>query len=253
MGLITILETQEQAMALSVSNSMQEDMLENSAIVPRMAAQNRIVEPRDVKKLRLRMVGVDLSSADVQGSGQTVDGEFVELIDPRDVKPGPTPADLDRYLRPEPFIESDAPEIKAEAERMVAGITGTRARAERLTREVNTMVEKKPTVSLPSALEVLRTKVGDCNEHTALFVGAGAIAGHSGAHQRRPRLRARRVLLPRVARGLHRRRQGAGVCGCPSIRRSINSRPMRRTSASRAAASTSRRRSCRCSARRRCM
>ena len=177
MGLITILETQEQAMALSVSNSMQEDMLENSAIVPRMASQNRIVEPRDVKKLRLRIVGADLSSAEVQGSGQTVDGEFIELIDPRDLTPGPTPADLDRYLRPEPFIESDAPEIKAEAEKMVAGITGTRARAERLTREVNTMVEKKPTVSLPSALEVLRTKVGDCNEHTALFVALARSLG----------------------------------------------------------------------------
>ena len=60
---------------------------------------------------------------------------------------------------------------------MVAGITGTRARAERLTREVNTMVEKKPTVSLPSALEVLRTKVGDCNEHTALFVALARSLG----------------------------------------------------------------------------
>ena len=60
---------------------------------------------------------------------------------------------------------------------MVAGITGTRARAERLTREVNTLVEKKPTVSLPSALEVLRTKVGDCNEHTALFVALARSLG----------------------------------------------------------------------------
>jgi hypothetical protein len=177
MGLITILETQEQAMALSVSNRMQEDMLENAAIVPRMAPKQRIVEPRNVKKLRLRMAGVDLSNAGVEGSGQTVDGEFVELIDPRDLAPGPAPADLERYLRPEPFIESDAPEIRAEAEKMVAGITGTRARAERLTREVNTLVEKKPTVSLPSARDVLRTKVGDCNEHTALYVAMARAVG----------------------------------------------------------------------------
>ncbi len=177
MGLITIVESQDQAMALSVSSSMQEDMLEAAAIVPRMAKQNRIVEPRDVKKLRLRMAGVTLSKADVEGSGQTLDGQFVELTDPRDLQPGPTPADLETYLKPEPFIESDSPEIKAEAERMVNGVTGTRARAERLTREVNTMVEKKPTVSLPSALEVLRTKVGDCNEHTALFVALARSIG----------------------------------------------------------------------------
>jgi hypothetical protein len=177
MGLITIVEPQEQAMALSVSSRMQEDMLEGAAIVPRLSRQQRIVEPRDVKKLRLKLIGIDLSNADVEGSGQSLDGEFVELIDPRDLKPAPAPADLDRYLRPEPFIESDAPEIKAAAERMVAGITGARARAERLTREVNTFVEKKPTVSLPSALEVLRTRVGDCNEHTALFVALARSIG----------------------------------------------------------------------------
>ena len=76
-----------------------------------------------------------------------------------------------------PFIESDAPEIRAEAERMVGSLTGARARAERLTREVNALLEKKPTVSLPSALEVLRTKVGDCNEHTALFVALARSIG----------------------------------------------------------------------------
>ena len=45
------------------------------------------------------------------------------------------------------------------------------------TREVNALLEKKPTISLPSALEVLRTKVGDCNEHTALFVALARSIG----------------------------------------------------------------------------
>ena len=34
-----------------------------------------------------------------------------------------------------------------------------------------------PTVSLPSALEVLRTKIGDCNEHTALYVAMARSLG----------------------------------------------------------------------------
>jgi transglutaminase-like putative cysteine protease len=68
------------------------------------------------------------------------------------------------------FLESDAPEIAAEAEKAVLGVSGERARAEKLVRYVNDLLEKKPTVSLPSALEVLRTRVGDCNEHTALYV-----------------------------------------------------------------------------------
>ena len=39
------------------------------------------------------------------------------------------------------------------------------------------MLDKKPTVSLPSAREVLRTKVGDCNEHTALYVAMARAVG----------------------------------------------------------------------------
>src|SRR5687768_17239960 len=60
MGLITVLETQEQATALSVSNRMREDMLQASAIVPAMG-RHTIVEPRDVSRLRLRVSGADLS------------------------------------------------------------------------------------------------------------------------------------------------------------------------------------------------
>src|SRR5687767_4810030 len=176
MGLITVLETQEQATALAVSNRMREDMLEASAIVPVMG-RHVINESRDVERLQLRVAGADLTSPDLQGDGQRVVGDVIEIIDPRRITATPTPADLDRYLRPETFIESDAPEIRAAAELMVRGVSGVRARAEQLTREVNSYVEKRPTVSLPSALEVLRTKVGDCNEHTVLFVALARSLG----------------------------------------------------------------------------
>jgi len=56
-------------------------------------------------------------------------------------------------------------------------VVGARARAERLTRYVDTLLDKKLTMSLPSALDVLRTKVGDCNEHTALYVAMARAAG----------------------------------------------------------------------------
>jgi hypothetical protein len=177
MGLISVRETQEQATVLAVNNTMQEDMLTASAVVPSMPRKTVITESRDVTRLRLQVDNADLSGADLQGAGQTVTGNIVELVDARTLRAGPADTDLDRYLRPEPFIESDAPEIKAEAARMVSGITGARAQAERLMREVNQLVEKKPTVSLPSALEVLRTKVGDCNEHTVLFVALARALG----------------------------------------------------------------------------
>jgi transglutaminase-like putative cysteine protease len=139
--------------------------------------RQRIDEPRDVRLLRLELDGADLTNADLQGAGQTVSGSTVQLVDARSLQPGPADRDIDEYLRPEPLIESDAPEIRGEAEKAVAGATTTRARAEKLTRYVNALLDKKPTVSLPSALEVLRTKVGDCNEHTALYVAMARSIG----------------------------------------------------------------------------
>ncbi len=174
MGLITIRETPERARAMAVGRA-RTDLLQEAAVVP--ITRQRIDEPRDVRRLRVRLDGADLSSPDLQGAGQSVTGDVVELIDPRRLGAGPADAQASRYLMPEPLIESDAPEIRAEAEAAVQSTAGARARAERLTRHVNGLLDKKPTVSIPSAREVLRTKVGDCNEHTALFVAMARSVG----------------------------------------------------------------------------
>ena len=176
MGLLVVRETPEQAQALAVPGSIQADLLEAAALVPRRS--QRIDDPRTVATLRLRIDGLSgLDPADLEGVGQTAtDGTF-ELRDPRDLEAGALPADLEHYLRPETFLESDAPEIHAEAEKATAGAATPRLRAERLTRHVHAIVEKRPTVSLPSALEVLKTRIGDCNEHTALYVAMARSIG----------------------------------------------------------------------------
>jgi transglutaminase-like putative cysteine protease len=175
LGLITVRESETNAQRLAVSSRIQSDLLETSAVVP--VTKYRIDEPRDVRLLRLRLDGADLTGADLQGAGQTISGNVIEIIDPQRLVAGPGDAGARRYLAAEPLIESDAAEIREEAERALAGVHGARARAEKLTRHVNGLLEKKPTISLPSAREVLRTKVGDCNEHTALFVALARSAG----------------------------------------------------------------------------
>jgi transglutaminase-like putative cysteine protease len=176
LGLLSVAEPSDRAMALTIPEGVQADLLNASAVVPESG--RRIEEPREVRRLSIRLEGADLTTPDVEGVGQRVDGDVIHLTDPRELVAGPVPADLGLYLTPEPFIESDAPEIRDEAARALEGVTGgSRARAERLTRHVNALLEKKPTVSLPSALEVLRTMVGDCNEHTALFVALARAAG----------------------------------------------------------------------------
>jgi transglutaminase-like putative cysteine protease len=178
LGFMTVRETPEQARRLAVPGRVQTDLLEASAVVP--VGKQRIDEPRDVRRLRVRLEGADLSSDDVQGAGQRVQGDVVEIVDARTLSPGAIDPDARRFLDPEPFIESDAPEIRKEVDAALgsAGTAATpRAKAERLTRYVNALLEKKPTISLPSARDVLRTKVGDCNEHTALFVAMARAAG----------------------------------------------------------------------------
>jgi transglutaminase-like putative cysteine protease len=175
LGLISVRESQEQAQATAVPARVRADMLQAAAIVPTM--KSPIDETRDVVKLRLELNGVDLSAFSLDSSTQRLQGRVLEITDPRRVRILAHDPDRLRFLAPETFIESDDPEIVAEAQRIVAGAADPRTKAERLVREVNAMLDKKPTVSLPSAKEVLRTKVGDCNEHTALYVALARAAG----------------------------------------------------------------------------
>jgi hypothetical protein len=173
-GFIVVEETRERAVARAVSGDVQGSLLEAVAIRPTLTRP--IDDPRGVRRLRLRLEGAPLTGLDVEGVGQRVRGNEVELFGSAEEPPTADPAASD-FLAPETFIESDAPEIRAEAEKAVAGVRDPAARAERLTHYVNSLLEKKPTVSLPSALEVLRTKVGDCNEHTALYVAMARAVG----------------------------------------------------------------------------
>jgi len=181
LGFISVREPPERARALAIDARTSQDLLKTSAVVPTIERRTPplppIDDPRNVKRLRMRVDGVDLSSPDLQGAGQRVDGAMVEIVDAQTVTAGPIDPDVAQYLKPEAFIESDDAEIRSAAEDAVRGAVGARARGEALTRFVNATLQKKPTVSLPSAREVLRTRIGDCNEHTALFVAMSRSIG----------------------------------------------------------------------------
>jgi transglutaminase-like putative cysteine protease len=172
-GLMVVKESRERATAFAVPEDVQQDMLQAAAVVP----SRRIDEPTAVLTLKVRLDGSELSGPELQGAGQRVSGNVFEVRSLLDARPGAFDPEARAFLAPEAFIESDAPEIVAETNKALAGLTTPRARAEKLVRYVNALIEKKPTISLPSALEVLRTKVGDCNEHAALYVAMARAAG----------------------------------------------------------------------------
>jgi transglutaminase-like putative cysteine protease/Fe2+ transport system protein FeoA len=179
MGMVVMRESRERAIALAMSSEVKADMIESAAIQPE--SKRNIDDATSLASLRLEFSGADLPGAtdEINGAGQTVMGNVVDIVDPNTLKPGPAPPDLQTFLAPEAFIESDAPEIVAETARALerAGANATsRRKAELLVRYVNAFLEKKPTMSIPSAVEVLRTRVGDCNEHTALYVAMARAA-----------------------------------------------------------------------------
>ena len=176
-GFIVVKETRDRALARAVTGRVRTDLLQEVAISPTIAKP--IADPRDVRCLRVRLDSPDLPAGlELDGVGQRrgPDGEL-ELYASNAEPFGPVDPTMERYLAPEPLLESDSPEIRAEAEKAVAGADDVATRAERLTRYVNALIDKKPTVGLPSAAEVLRTRVGDCNEHTALYVAMARAAG----------------------------------------------------------------------------
>ncbi len=130
--------------------------------------------------LKIKIGGLEHSDFDpngLQGGRQTFSGNILEIR--KEKLPSQAPyslpyskdsEEMKAFLEPELTIQSEAPAIRDLA-REIAGNSGNPVRVVRKLMEwVYKNLEKKPVISVPSALEVLRTKVGDCNEHAVLLV-----------------------------------------------------------------------------------
>lgn len=80
-----------------------------------------------------------------------------------------------RLLAPDTFIQVGAPEIRENSSRVATGETDVE-KAQAINNWVYENLTKTPTLSLPSATEILAQRVGDCNEHTVLFTALARAA-----------------------------------------------------------------------------
>ncbi|MGA2782035.1 MAG: transglutaminase-like domain-containing protein [Smithella sp.] len=87
------------------------------------------------------------------------------------------PKEIAAFLKPAPFIQSDNPQIKAQVEKIIKPTDADEQKARKIVNWVYRNIEKKPVLSVPNALEVLKNKVGDCNEHSVLIVALLRAAG----------------------------------------------------------------------------
>ena len=172
-------QSQEDASG-QLALAIDEDVILSTAI--RSDVDLGAVEEHDV--LRFRLTGVELSGFQLEGGRQTLSGDTLTIrrenwdaVDPGFSLPYKL-MDFREALEAEPLIQSDDPRIQEEARRAVGRwLRNPKEAAGRLTTRVDRMLSKRVTISIPSALQVLDSRQGDCNEHTVLYVAMARALG----------------------------------------------------------------------------
>ncbi len=158
-------------------------------------AANVQLRTETLDTLRVRLGNITLDGFDLTGGRQRLAGDTLIVVRERGFgdSPGGTalPAEygrrlplssggdtaVARALQPEPLVQSDDERIAALARQIV----GRERRAGEVARLLNAWVyenlEKAITVSVPSALQVMESRSGDCNEHTVLYVALARSLG----------------------------------------------------------------------------
>ena len=143
-----------------------------------LSVDRTLPEPERLSLLRLKVTSTDGGELD-QMPGDTVRQRYEKGI--MEIRAEKVPSGLSNNLPSykedalksnlisEFNIESDADEIIKKARAIVGDEKDPVLKAKKLLNWVYDNIDKRPVVSVPSALEVLRTKVGDCNEHATLL------------------------------------------------------------------------------------
>jgi hypothetical protein len=155
------------------------DILESTAI----ASSARLDRSR-IARLRVKLGNVDLVGYDLEGERQSLSGDTLQIMreSPEALRaaytlPATEGGRFRSELAAEPLIQSKDPQIVALARRIADGSTDPRVVAERLNRWVYDSLKKRITIGVPNALQVLRTRSGDCNEHTQLYIALARALG----------------------------------------------------------------------------
>ncbi len=144
-----------------------------------------LLSPRTSGRLVLRLSGVELDenrlithrqSAEKDQEGNVLLSVTAAQMPGESDSGEPLPAPED-FLQSTPFVQSGDPRIVETARRITGGLDRPRDRAMAVFEWVYRNVRKEPTVSLPSAVDVLESMAGDCNEHTYLFAALARAAG----------------------------------------------------------------------------
>jgi transglutaminase-like putative cysteine protease len=159
-------------------------VLETGDLITQTAiASNVRLEEAPLGTLAVRLQGVTLSGFDLAGGRQALAGDTLTVRSETEAElratyrlPSTAP-DLAPFLEPEALIQSADPRIQAQARQITGRIRDPRRVARALNEWVYENLRKEITVSVPSAVQVLEARQGDCNEHTVLYVALARAIG----------------------------------------------------------------------------
>jgi len=136
-------------------------------------------ETEGIERLVLEVTGEGRGGI-APGPGQAVeerDGRTYLTLSPSIPGPAASEAELARYLRATPEVPADDPRLVALAEEATAGASSDAERVERLVHFVSDYVEDAYGEDSVDVLRVVEERIGDCTEHTELFLTLARAAG----------------------------------------------------------------------------
>ena len=171
LGIVLVREDQQTALLGSWTNGTTEDLIVTTSV----PASMNILNARTVDSLTVELNNVSLEEFDLDGGRQHLNGNILrirrELSDSWQTYALPYRGDnaVMANMTASPLIQSDHVRIINQAHEATQGNVDAERSARLLLSWVYNYLDKKPTVSVPSALEVLDLEAGDCNEHAALY------------------------------------------------------------------------------------
>ncbi|HOW57243.1 MAG TPA: hypothetical protein PKZ12_04520, partial [Smithellaceae bacterium] len=120
----------------------------------------KIAEPAQLKALRVKISGIDRQPLFLHGGRQSRQKDILtitrESFDTQSAGTGNLPENFAAFLKPTGLIQSSHPEITAQLRKIVQSTDTPKQKAVRIIEWVFRNIEKKPVLSVPSALETLK-------------------------------------------------------------------------------------------------
>jgi hypothetical protein len=174
MDMVMIKEPKSKALSIRETKDSRGDMLADYAVPSDVIIEN----PRGLSYLKVKLKGVRPEVLDLEDFNQKIvskDPLILEVssgsFSASSVKPDTS------LLGSDPFIQCQDLRIKRKATQIVGTERDTLEISLKLSRWLYDNIEKDISVTIPSAIEVLSLRKGDCNEHTVLYVALARSLG----------------------------------------------------------------------------